>query len=215
MNPINILIVDDHPFIIDGIRFQLSKDPDMVVIGEANNGKEALNHPMLNKADIVIMDLEMPVMNAFATLPLMLQKHPECKVLIITSYDEKLLVNKSMQLGAKGFALKNISGTELVSAIKKIMSGQNYISDELMLNFIKKKSFPNLSKYEALPSTTLTNREKEILALIANGFSNTEIASQLFLSVKTVDTHRTNLMKKINAKNIAELVRFAIQLGYI
>ena len=215
MNPIRTMIVDDHQFLIDGIKHQLADDTDICIVGQALNGSDALSHPMLLSADVIIMDLEMPVMNAFTAIPLILKKHKDCKILILSSYEENSLITKAMELGAFGYALKNISKDELIHAVKRIAKNETYLSDHLALSMVKMKSSNFLSQQEQHTHNDLTKREREVLALIANGFSNVEISKKLFLSAKTVDSHRTNLMKKIGAKNVAEVVRYAMQSGII
>jgi DNA-binding NarL/FixJ family response regulator len=215
MQSIKTIIVDDHQFLIDGIKHQLSDDPEITIIGQALNGSDAINHPLLDAVDVIIMDLEMPVMNAFTAIPLVLKKNNNCKILILSSYEETSLVTKAIELGAFGYALKNISKQELIKAVKIIAQGNKYLSDDLALSMIKMKSSLSLIDLESTSNKNLTQREKEVLALIANGFSNIEISKKLFLSVKTIDSHRTNLMRKIGAKNVAEVVRYAIQAGIV
>jgi len=211
---INLMIVDDHQFLIDGIKSQLNGVAHIKIIAEASNGKEALMHHHLQSAHVVLMDLEMPVMNAFTTIPILLKKHPACKIIILTSYDEKALVNKAVELGAKGYILKNISRDILIKAIETVDDGACFFSDEVTISQFK--TYPVDSNVSSsVPEVLLSPREKEIMTLIATGFSNSEMAQTLYLSIKTIETHRNNMMKKIGAKNVAGVIRYALNYGII
>jgi len=215
MKTIKVIIVDDHQFLIDGIKLHLSDCDEIEIIGESHNGQEILDNPFLEQCDILIMDLEMPILNAFSAIPLVLQKIPECRILVLTSYAEKSLVKKVFEMGVMGYALKNITKEKLVFAIKQLYSNETFISDELQFTLIDSNIAVTSTHQGVNQQTFLSQRENEVLKLIANGFSNKEIGEQLFLSPKTIDSHRTNLMKKIGAKNVTEVVKYAIRNGLI
>jgi len=213
---INVMIVDDHQFIIDGVKTQLKDMECICVVAEATNGKEALMHQELSVVDVVLMDLEMPVMNAFSTIPAILKKHPECKIIVLSSYDEKALVKKAIDLGAKGFLLKNIKRDILVQAIELVNNGDCFFSDEITISLVKSNANDLIPSSDAyLPEIPLSPREHEVLTLTASGFSNAEMAKTLCISIKTIETHRNNMMKKIGAKNVAAVVRYAIESGIL
>jgi two-component system response regulator NreC len=215
MKTIKVIIVDDHQFLIDGIKLHLSDCDEIEIISESHNGQEILDNDLLEYCNVLILDLEMPVLNAFSAIPFIIKKAPDCKILVLTSYAEKSLVKKVFELGVKGYALKNITKENLIIAIKQLNGNETFLSDELQFTLINKDIDIDSIKQGASQPNLLSQRENEVLILIANGFSNKEIGEKLFLSAKTIDSHRTNLMKKIGAKNVTEVVKFAIRNGMI
>jgi DNA-binding NarL/FixJ family response regulator len=213
MNKIKVLIVDDHQIIIDGLKSLLQNNDDIVVAGEANNGREALRIPGILKIDVVLMDIDMPVMNGIEALKEIKRTLPGIKVIILSMHQEAGMIKSLMAIRADGYILKSTSKEELIGAIKKVAEGQPYFSPEVTLSLLNNTQ-NNLSS-STQPVEMLTDREEEILKLIAEGFSNKEIGTKLFISHRTVDTHRTNLMKKLNANNIAGLISYAIKNGLV
>ncbi|MBI2281124.1 MAG: response regulator transcription factor [Bacteroidetes bacterium] len=208
---ISLMIVDDHQLIRDGIVVRLSVIPNIKIIAQADNGRDALDQLKINQPDIILMDIDMPIMDGFETTQKILLLYPYIKILILSSYDEKSIVLKMISLGVSGFILKNVKTEELVKAIKTIFQGQQYFSDNVSLSLIK-SSMEELTQKPVIKLTNpLTTRELEVLQLIALGLSNTHISKKLFISDKTVNSHRTNLMKKLKVHNVAELIRVAIQ----
>lgn len=213
MNPIKVLLADDHQIIIDGLKSLIKNTAGIVVAGEANNGREALRLLNLIKFDVVLMDIDMPVMNGIDALKALKKTHSEVKVIILSMHQEAGMIKSLMAIGADGYLLKSTSQEELLGAIRKVAAGQHYFSSEVTLSLLNnpKNNFPSSKpKIEML-----TDREEEILKLIAEGFSNKEIGIKLFISHRTVDTHRTNLMKKLNTSNIAGLISYAIKNGIV
>lgn len=219
--PINIMLVDDQSLIIDGIYARLVNIPHIKIVSQAENGREALEK--LNEAksasrglkeihpDIILMDVEMPVMNGFEATQKIRAQHPDIKIIALSTYDEKSIVLKMLSAGASGFILKNIKKEELINAIETVMTGQEYFSSEISLSLAKRSSeeiFQAPLKHLANP---LSDRETEVLRLVVQGLSNTQIAQKLFISAKTVNTHRTSVMKKLDVHNVAGLIRTAIQ----
>lgn len=214
MNQIKILIADDHPMIRHGIKSLLIDEPGMGQIDEATNGMEVLAKLKKGKYDLVIMDIKMPEMNGIEATREIKRLHPNVKVLAISMFDEHSYIIKILRAGAKGYILKNTGKDELLSAIKAVMKGESYFSQEVsgvMMNQLVSGRSPSLLDDEVeAPIITLTNREKQIIKLIAEELTNVEIGKRLGISPRTVDTHRRNLLQKLDVKNTAGLVRYAI-----
>lgn len=216
MAAIKILIVDDHKIIVDGIKSLLQHQNDITVIGDASNGKEAYDFLKLVEVQIVLMDIDMPVMNGIeATKKIKLAFGDDIRVIILTMHNESGLIKTLVEAGADGYILKSSDQHELITAIQKVSQGQQYFSSEVAMSLLN-KSTSKLNTFQSQGVITdLTSREIEILKLVAEGNSNKEIGEKLFISHRTVDTHRTNLMKKLEVNNIAGLIRYAIQHGFV
>ncbi len=213
---IQILIVDDHQIIIDGIKSLLAKMSNLAVVAEANNGKDAIEVLNKIKVDIVLLDIEMPGINGWDTAKIITSRFPHTKVIALTSYSEKAIIKKMLNAGASGYILKNIKKETLIEAITVVHRGERYFSTEISLALLKPSAEESIPQKQISSSGhSLSPREIEILKLIAAGLSNNEIGEKLFISHKTVNAHRENIMKKLNLHNIAGLVRFAIDNGLI
>jgi DNA-binding NarL/FixJ family response regulator len=212
MDKIKVFIVDDHSMIREGIKSCLSEESDMEVVGEAESGEQALQVLKDDLPDLVIMDINMGGINGIETTIRLLEKYPDLHVLGLTMYEDSNHIISMMQAGAMGYILKDSALEEIIEAIRTIHSGENYFSKEvssaLMQKFMKSKQEEKLREDVKVE---LTKREIEILKLIAEEYTNQEIAEKLFISQRTVDTHRRNLIQKLNAKNTAGLVRYAIK----
>lgn len=210
---VNILLVDDHPMIRHGIKALLN-DVDIKVTGEASNGKEAIDAYKDGNYDLIVMDIKMPEMDGVEATKELKKIDSDVKILALSMYDEHRFITKMLQAGAKGYILKNTGKEELVNAITKIISGENYFSTEvsniMMSRFMNEKS-ETLRRSTPNFNVTLTKRETEIIRMIANEMTNSEIAGELNISPRTVDTHRRNLLQKLDVKNTAGLVRYALQ----
>ena len=211
MNKIKVLLTDDHQIIIDGLKSLLKNSEEIVVVAEANNGREALRILELLSIDVVLMDIDMPVLNGIETLKEIRKQFRNVKVIILSMHNEAGMIKSLMDIEANGYLLKSCSQDELIDAIKKVFTGQNYFSTDVTLALLKTSA----TLYSEQRNELLTERETEILKLIAAGFSNKEIGDQLFISHRTVDTHRTNLMKKLDVNNIAGLISYAIRNGIV
>jgi DNA-binding NarL/FixJ family response regulator len=211
MNKIKVLLTDDHQIIIDGLKSLLKNSDEIVVAAEANNGREALRILELLSIDVVLMDIDMPVLNGIETLKEIRKQFRNVKVIILSMHNEAGMIKSLMDIGANGYLLKSCSQDELIGAIKKVSTGQNYFSTDVTLALLNTSKTSTSEQKNEL----LTDRETEILKLIAAGFSNKEIGDQLFISHRTVDTHRTNLMKKLDVNNIAGLISYAIRNGIV
>ncbi|MBN2348295.1 MAG: response regulator transcription factor [Bacteroidales bacterium] len=203
MKKIQLILVDDHQLFRNGLRFILSENEKFDVIGEASNGKEFINLLEYFKPDVVLMDISMPEMNGIEATKAGLEIYPDLKVLVLSMFGDTDYYNTMIDLGVKGFILKDIDNLELYDAIEKIYLGGNYFSQELLLELIKHKP-PD-------ESITLTQREKEVLGLICSGFSNQQISDKLFISQRTVERHRSSLLLKTDSKNSISLVIYAIK----
>lgn len=209
MSKIKILLVDDHQIIIDGLKSLLKNSDEIVVSAKANNGKEALKILGLIDIDVVLMDIDMPVMNGIDSLKEIRKQGFSAKVIILSMHNEAGMIKSLINLGANGYLLKSSPQDELINAIKKVADGNSYFSSDVTLSLLNKSPQGNQ------PIELLTDRETEIIRLIAEGFSNKEIGDKLFISHRTVDTHRTNIMKKLNVSNIAGLISYAIKNGIV
>lgn len=213
MNPIKVLLADDHQIILDGLQSLLKNEEDITVIAEATNGREALRILEILQPDLVLMDIDMPVMNGIDALKEIGRRFPSVKVIILSMHSEGGMIKSLMDLGASGYLLKSCSQDELLTAIRKVAGGQSYFSQDVTLSLLGAKSRERAINEPR--NEILTERETEILKLIVAGFSNKEVGEKLFISHRTVDTHRTNLMKKLNVSNIAGLISFAIKHGKV
>lgn len=213
MSLIKVLLTDDHQIILDGLQSLLKNNAEIEVIAEANNGREALQVLEVLRPEVVLMDIDMPVLNGIETLKEISRRFPEVKVIILSMHSEAGMIKNLTDLGAKGYLLKSCSQEELFSAIRKVAGGQLYFSPDVTLSLLGPKGGRETINDER--NELLTDRETEILKFIVAGFSNREIGEKLFISHRTVDTHRTNIMKKLNVSNIAGLISFAIKNGMV
>jgi two-component system response regulator NreC len=213
MSKIKILLVDDHQIIIDGLKSLLKNSEEIIVAGEANNGRDALRLLELADIDVMLIDIDMPVMNGIDTLKEIRRRGKEVKVIILSMHQEAGMIKSLMNLGANGYLLKSSSQEEVIDAIQKVATGKSYFSAEVTYSLLNKDQ--NMYRDSSPQIELLTDRESEIVQLIAEGFSNKEIGNKLFISHRTVDTHRTNIMKKLNVSNIAGLISYAIKNGIV
>jgi two-component system, NarL family, nitrate/nitrite response regulator NarL len=213
MKKIKILMVDDHQLIMDGLISLLKSREDMLVAGMANNGREALQMLKIVEPDLVLMDIDMPVMNGIEALREIKQTSPSTRVIILSMHEEAGMIKNLVALGADGYLLKSCSQEELLRAIDSVAQGQPCFSHGVTLSLLNAKDTGMPSSFQQ--TEALSERETEVIRLIAAGFSNKEIGSKLFISHRTVDTHRTNLMKKLNVSNIAGLISYAIKKGLV
>ena len=206
-NKIQVALVDDHQLFRSGINFIISDTDDIEIAFEASNGQEFLNFLDNYQPDVILMDINMPVIDGVEATRRAMEKYPHLKVLVLSMFGEVDYYNTMIDIGVKGFILKDIDNDELLEAIRKVNRGGNYFSQELLLQLIKNK--PEEGGVE------LTRREKEVLELICLGFSNQEISEKLFISQRTVERHRSSLLFKTDSKNSVSLVVFAIKNGYV
>lgn len=209
--PITLLLVDDQAIILDGLEALLGQEAGMLVIGRATNGREAVEQAALLKPDVVIMDISMPQMDGIEATRLVVKANPECKVLVLSMYNNKEFVRELLDAGATGYILKNAGRVELRDAVNAVAMGSRFLSEAVLASMGAPRDRGDSPKEG---SQLLTKREKEILSLIACGKSSCEVAAELYLSTQTIDTHRKNIMHKLDARNMADLVKYAMERGW-
>jgi DNA-binding NarL/FixJ family response regulator len=209
---IKILIADDHQLTREGIRSMLEREPDMEVLGEAEDGRTAAKMARDLGPDIILMDVCMPDMNGIVATSIIHSESPKIKVLALSMLDDRRFVYHMLRAGASGYIIKDCSFTELSRAIRRVMQNRTYLSAGIMDIVVQDYVMP--PAYAGSPdSFHLTLREKEVLQLVAEGHSTAQIANSLHVSVKTIESHRQRLMEKLNTKGIAGLTKYAIREG--
>jgi len=210
-----IVIAEDHTILREGLKALLSSCTELEVVGEAEDGREAVKLASELTPDLILMDLSMPRMNGIEAIKEIKKRRPEIKILVLTVYKTEEYVLASLQAGADGYILKEANHSEFLLAIKNVLMGKHYLSPEISGKVIEGYL---KGKQEHTPVTvweTLTSREREILKLVGEGYKNREIADDLFISLKTVEKHRENLMKKLDLHTASALTSYAIQKGLV
>lgn len=210
MEKIKIIIVDDHEIFRTGLKTQLNEIKNYSVIGEASNGVEFLELLETKKPDIVFMDIKMPEMDGIKATEAAVIKYPKIKIIALSMFGDAEYLQAILNVGAKGFLLKNVSGEEICKAVETLTRGFNYFSKE-MLSLLTDKFLNKPSDTKTLQDANLSKREVEVLKLICQGYTNVEIGKKLFLSQRTVDGHRAKIIKKTGTKNTVNLVIYAIK----
>ena len=210
-DPIRVLIVDDHAVVRSGIRLLLAQEPDLEPVGEAGTGREAILQARSLRPDVILMDVVMPDQSGLEVLPTLLHERPETKVLVLSMQDDPQYVRQAFANGASGYILKEAADTEVVAAIREVASGSNYVHPAVGAKLIAAEN-EAAKRAEADP---LSDREREVLRLLALGHTNQEISAQLFISVRTAETHRAHIMQKLRLSSRAELVRYALDQGVL
>lgn len=213
MNKIRIHLADDHQVLLDGMKTLLHTVSEFEVVGCSLNGAFIYDEVVANKAEILILDISMPEKDGIAVLKEFAAKGFPCRVIILSSYDDLHIIKKVMNLGASGYLTKQCAGDQIIESIHSVSSGIEYFCDTVREKIFKVavKDKPIIAAIKAVNKNELTSRELEIITLIAMEFSGKEISEQLYISTNTVETHRKNIIKKLNAKNTVSLVKFAIQ----
>ena len=211
MKRIRILIADDHGIVRKGLRLQLEQDPMFEVVGEATEGREAIRMAEELLPDVVIMDIAMPTLNGIQATAQLIKKNPQIGVIILSMYSDETYLNRTLAAGAKGYLLKESADMDIDSAVRAVAEGKPFfspaIANTLLEDYMRQLQQRGLQDSYDL----LTDREKEVLQLLAEGKSNKEIASMLNLSTNTVETHRTRIMQKLNLHSSAEIVLYAVR----
>jgi len=213
---IRILIADDHKIVCEGLKALLEAQPDMEIVAQAENGREAVKFAQKQKPDMVIMDVAMPDLNGLEAVRQILSTHPHIKVIALSMHADRRYVTGMLSAGASGYILKHCAFEELVHAIRVVLSNQVYLSPTIAGIVVKELAQSKASRPRQSTSSSnqaLTPREREVLQLIAEGHSAREIAQRLHLSVKTIETHRRQMMEKLEIRSIADLTKFAIREG--
>jgi two-component system, NarL family, response regulator NreC len=208
---VRVLIVDDHAVLRTGIRLMLAREPDLEPVGEAGSGREAIFESRSLKPDVILIDVVMPDGNGLEVIPTLLKERPETKILVLSMQDDPRYVREAFAAGASGYVLKEAADVEVVAAVREVARGGRYVHPELGARLIAADA-DAARKAEEDP---LSDREREVLRLLALGHTNQEIAKQLFISVRTAETHRAHIMQKLHLSSRAELVRYAIAQGLL
>ncbi len=212
---IRILLADDHRIVRDGLKTLLEKQPDMEVIAEAEDGRTTVNLARKLLPDVIIMDITMPDLNGIDATRKIVSETPNAKVIALSMHSDRRFVSGSLEAGASGYLMKDCAFEELVSAIRSVMtSNRTYLSPKVA-DIVVKNYVSKFSKSRMPVPPTLTNREREMLQLLAEGKTTKEIASGLHVSIKTVETHRRNIMSKLNSHSVADLIKYALREGLI
>jgi DNA-binding NarL/FixJ family response regulator len=209
ISDIRVLVVDDHAILRDGIRSLLERQAGITVVGEASNGREALDRVSELQPDIVLMDVAMPVMDGLEATRQIKKSFPLVRVLILTQHDNREYIGPVLQAGAVGYVLKRSGAREVVTAIRQVYEQGAFLEPAVTRQVLR--DFAHTAESEEAKAPCLTQREQEVLKLVIEGKSNKEIASLLVISPKTVSVHRSNIMAKMGVHNSAELVRYAMQ----
>ena len=209
-----VLIVEDHTLLRQGLIAMISSDPSLVVVGEADNGRDAIRQATTLKPDVVLMDINMPVMNGSEALAEIKNRDPNIKVIMLTAHNAEEYIRDSIKAGANGYVLKQATRDELILGIHKVIGGKTYltpdVADKLFNKYLSGSANNETSAWEQI-----SKREREVLKLVAEGNTNKLIANHMCVSIKTVEKHRSNLMKKLDLHNSAALTAFAIEKGII
>lgn len=211
---IQVHIADDHQILIDGVKAVLNLEPDIEVIGFSLNGTQVIDWFGKNKADVLVLDINMPELDGIEVLKKLKKNKNRPEVIVLSSYDDIKLVKEVLQMGAKGFVPKKSAGEHIVSAIKKVAVGQQYFTDDIkekMMQTLLNGQSKDEGSQDGVLISSLTKREVQVLKLVAQQYSTREIANELHISESTVETHRKNLMRKVKVKNSVGLAIFALK----
>ncbi|HYK19404.1 MAG TPA: response regulator transcription factor [Pyrinomonadaceae bacterium] len=214
MTKLRVFVADDHAVLRDGLKALVNGQPDMEVVGEADNGRVALERAKELMPDILLMDISMPDLNGVAAAELLRQECPTIKILVLTAYKDKGYLDRFLKIGASGYVLKFSAADELIGAIRQVAAGEVYLDPEIADRITDGYVRSRFLKGE-IRQRELTMREEEVLRLIAQGHSNKEISNQLKIAVKTVESHKANLMQKLELRTRTEIVRYAVRQGWL
>ena len=208
---VRVLIVDDHAVVRAGLRLLLEAEEDVEPVGEAGSGREAIFQNRSLKPDVILLDVVMPDQSGLEVIPTLLHERPEAKVLVLSMQDDPQYVRQAFAAGASGYVLKEAADTEVVAAVREVAKGGRYVHPELGARLVAAET----EAARRAEEDPLSDREREVLRLLALGHTNQEIAKQLYISVRTAETHRAHIMQKLGLSTRAELVRHAIAHGLL
>jgi DNA-binding NarL/FixJ family response regulator len=209
--PIKVLIADDHEILASGMSSILSKNKELAILGTVSNGKEVLDYLDKNSVDVVIMDLNMPVLNGIEATEIIKKKFSSTKVLILSMFDREGYIQNALDVGVDGYVLKNVSEEEITSAVKRLMEGKTYFSQDVMAKMALKMRVYG----ESEGGVKLTDTERRILQLLSEGDTSGEISDKLDLASNTIASYRKLLLQKFEAKNVSHMVKMAYEKGYL
>jgi len=208
---VRVLIVDDHAVVRSGLRLVLDAEDDLEVVGEAGSAREAIFQGRATKPDVILLDIVMPERSGLDVLPQLKHENPEARVLVLSMQDDPQYVREAFAAGASGYVLKEAADTEVVSAVREVAKGGRYVDPELGARLIAADG----DAARRAAADPLSEREHEVLRLLALGHTNQEIAKQLYISVRTAETHRAHIMQKLRLGSRADLVRYALEEGLL
>lgn len=213
MRKLRVFLADDHPVVRAGLKALIDDESDMEVVGEAKNGREAFDRIDLKPPDIVVLDVTMPEMTGAQVTEKLRQKHPGLRVLALTVHEDRSYLRQLLQAGAAGYVLKRAASDELIRAIRAVAAGETYIDSRVAGNLVN--TFVDPKAAVAAPGADLSEREAEVIRLIAQGFTNKEVGAQLGVSAKTIETYKTRSMEKLGLRGRVELVQAAVERGWL
>ena len=211
--PIRVILADDHVMLRNALRLMLEQEADIEIVGEASDGQGVLDMVAQTRPDVIVMDIAMPGMGGIEATRRLIQKDASLKILALTTYPDKRYINEMLSVGAVGYLTKSAASEQLLQAIRSVASDVPYLSQEVasaLLESVRRKSEGSAPKPT---KESLGRRERQVLSLLAEGMSSTEIGAQLHIAASTVDVHRRNIMRKLDLHSIAELTKFAIREG--
>ncbi|MGZ4410436.1 MAG: response regulator [Gaiellaceae bacterium] len=208
---VRVLIVDDHAVVRAGLRLLVDAEDDFEAVGEAGNARDAVFQARATKPDVILLDVVMPDQSGLDVLPTLLHEHPDTRVLVLSMQDDPQYVRQAFASGASGYVLKEAADTEVVAAIREVAAGGRYVHPELGARLVAAETEAERRAEE----DPLSDREREVLRLLALGHTNQEISKQLYISVRTAETHRAHIMQKLRLSSRAELVRYALEQGLL
>ena len=208
---IRVLVVDDHAVVRSGLRMLIDAEPDLETVGEAGDVRGAIFEARASNPDLILLDVTMPGESGLEGIPKLLHEHPEMKILILSMQDDPRYVREAFAAGARGYVLKEAVDAEVVTAIREVAGGGRYVHPELGARLVA----ADADAARQAEDDPLSDREREVLRLLALGYTNQEIAKQLFISVRTAETHRAHVMQKLRLASRADLVRYAIARGLL
>lgn len=214
MDKVRVLLADDHEMILDGLKLMLAQNEQIEIVGEAKDGEEVIDKVRhLPELDVVILDINMPKKDGIEVTREIKRIHAEVKVLILSMYNRKEFLKQLVEVGIDGYILKNAGKKVLLEALESLARDEPYYDKEITKTMLR--SYQKSKVFDSPMDVELSEREKEVVVLIANGLTSGEIAEKLFISTHTVDTHRKNILSKLNVKNATGIMRFALQTGII
>ena len=215
MPKIRVLIADDHAIVREGVKALIGMADDMEVVGEAADGREAIARAQALEPDVAVMDIAMPGLGGLEATLEIRKDNPQAKILVLTQYDDREYIRRFLKAGVSGYVLKKAAGSELTTAIRAVSRGGLVLDPDVAREAMREQVGPATSGQAADPYEALTDREKQVLKLVAEGHSNKEVAELLDISVKTAMSHREHIMQKLDLHSRTDLIRFAIQQGVI
>lgn len=210
-----IFLVDDHIIVRDGLRAMLTPEPDLTIVGEASNGQELLDKLPDTPTDVVLLDANMPVLDGLATTQRLQAEYPHIRILILSMLAHERYVGQFFDAGAAGYVLKSADKAEIIIGIQTVLAGRQFLCSDLGLSMLRKVLSQDVEAVEAAPVTKLSRRESEVLNLLSEGLTTSEIAERLFTSKRTIETHRQNILEKTQTKNTAALIKLAVTQGLL